>query len=417
VSDVTATMTGPGGITVNLLGPGGDAPWVIGAGGPLAGVVPKGAPGGTYTLTRITVYDAEGNYTDYTQGSAASSPSGSPQAVDLSAVAVTVVQPGTADEAAPTLGAFTMLSAQDRRPGEFVTWSFTAADASRIREVKVFVKRPNDTTASTLRGGGDLRSGKISLWIPPDETQLGTWTVTGVLLTDTSGNAHLYPLDGAPRPSQTFTLEAGEPRLDAIRVFDDRPDPVVVTKAPTAPVAIGSVLTLSGSVAFLDSPVPYPILALYRSSGGVQTFMRLVVGSGTGTFSTRIAVTGTARYQVRFLGSDLAIAPAPSLMGTSKLVRAGVKQTLTVATASVTVPAGRTGTLVVALSPKRAGATVVLQRWTGSTWKAVRSVLTRADGKASTSVPRPASTAKYRWVVAYDGIGLRATSATVTVRR
>jgi hypothetical protein len=99
------------------------------------------------------------------------------------------------------------------------------------------------------------------------------------------------------------------------------------------------------------------------------------------------------------------------------LLRAGVRQTLTVASTSVTVPAGRSATLSVALAPKRGGVALVLRRWNGSAWIAIRSVTTRADGRAFATVSRPATSTTYRWTKAYDGTGLAAASAVVRVHR
>lgn len=428
VSDVTGTITGPGGFTINLLGAGGSWPWQARTGGPIAGVVPAGAPPGAYTLTRLTVYDTSGNYTDYVDGAATSVPAGEPAVLDLSPATVTVKQPGTTDVTAPKLSTFSMLSSTDRRRGEFVTWKFAASDATTIAEVKVFVRKPSGTTVETHRGGGDLRAGRISLWIPTDE-QTGTWSVSGVQLTDTSGNIRTYGRNGiglqTGQPSHTasvftglgFSVATGALRPDSIRVFDDRPDPVVRTIGPSTPVAIGSTAGLRGTVTFLGSGVPYPVLALYKNVGGTRTFVRLVTGTATGAFSTPVPVTGTALYQLWFLGSDRAVALVPQLMGKPVRVSAGAKQTLTVASTTVTVPAGGTGVLSVTLSPKRGGATVVLRRWTGSAWIAVRSATTRADGKAYVTVSRPSSTTRYRWTTAYDGTGLAATSAVITVKR
>lgn len=429
VDYVAATYTGPGGITVQLIPAGGTWTWQSRIGGPIAGVVPRGAPAGSYVLTRLTAYDAAGNYTDYVDGAATSVPSGTPAVLDLSPATITVTRTGAADTTAPQLTAFSMLSSTDRRRGEFATWSYaTAPDASPIVDVRVFVKLPGGAAAETHRGGGDLRKGRISFAILTDAA-IGTWTVTAVQLTDSAGNIRTYGPNGVGlqtgSPSHkgpsfqgmTFRVGTGTPRLDTIRVLDERPEPVVRTVAPTTPVAIGSTAALAGSVRFLGSGVPYPVLALYRNTGGTRSFVRLVTGSSTGAYSTRVPVGSTSLYQLLFLGSDRTVASAVQVMGKPVRVRAGVKQALSVAATSITVPPGRSATLVVRLSPARAGASLVLRRWTGSTWAAVRTVTTRADGKAFATVSRPAMTSKYRWTTAYDGTGLAATSPTVTVRR
>jgi len=428
VSNVSARFVGPGGFNINLLAADGNWPWVSRIGGPVAGVVPQGAPAGTYTLWDLQVTDTSGNYTDYVPGGGISVPGGDPVPLDLASVTLTVKQPRTADVTAPTLSVFDMRSDRDRRQGEFVSWAFAAADATTIAEVKVFLRKPNGSTVETHRGGGILTSGRISFWIPTDE-QIGTWTVTGVQLTDTSGNVRSYnsagkglqtgqPTHTGPAfDAKTFKVSAGTVRPDGIRVFDERPDPVVRTAGPSVPVALGSTAALTGTVTFLGRGVPYPVLALFKNVGGTRTFVRLVTGGATGAYSTRVPVTGTALYQLWFLGSDRSVALVPQLMGKPVRVSAGVKQTLTVAKTSVAVPAGGSGVLSVTLSPHRAGATVVLRRWTGSTWAAVRTVTTRADGAAFATVSRPATTASYRWTTAYDGTGLAATSATVTVTR
>jgi hypothetical protein len=231
VTTVYATMTGPSGYQVLLRGAGGDFVSIDAHGGPLAGVVPRGAPGGTYTLTDVLVYDAAGNSTDYTQGAATSAPPGSPALLDLSKVSVTVTRTGVPDLTAPSLNAFAMTSIADRHPGEFVTWSFAASDTgSPITKVWVFLRTPSAVVVNTSRGGGLLTGQRISFWLPTD-AELGTWTVTGVRLEDSAGNIRDYAPNGtgtqSGQPSltgpsftgMTVSVTAGAPRPDDIRVL------------------------------------------------------------------------------------------------------------------------------------------------------------------------------------------------------
>jgi hypothetical protein len=427
VLDVSASMTGPGGVTLALVSPGPGG-WGAATGGPITAVVPRGAPAGTYRVTAVTVYDRAGNRTTYTPGAATAVPSAPVPALDLAAVVVRVGQPGTIDRDAPLLTSFAMDSSRDRRRGEFVTWSFRAADArSPIVDVRVFVRTPAGARVETHRGGGDLRSGRISLWLPPDVVT-GAWRVDAVTLTDSSGNIRVYAPDG--RGTQTgrathrgpsfagmgFTVGTGTPRPDRIRVFDTYPVPVVRARVATSPVAVGGRALVSGSVTFLGRPVPYPVLAVYRVSQGTRSFVGLVQGTRTGTFARRVGVAADARFPVLFLGSDRSVASAPSRLVSGPSVRVGVPQRLAVPSTSVRGAVGRRATLAVALTPARGGAVVTLRRWDGDSWNRVRSVRTRADGTAVLSVTVTAAPRSYRWTTAYDGTGLAARSRIVVVR-
>lgn len=412
VWDVTAQLQGPGGTTIGLLGPGGDWSAITAAGGPISGVVPTGAPGGTYTLVSLVVADKAGNSTVYRPGEAVSTPAGDPPVLDLATVTVTVVQPGgTLDTTAPRLTAFSMLSPSTRRPGEFATFAFTATDdRSPITDVRVEMHDDLDAELLGVRGGGDLSSGRVSVWFPPHLGAGTGWFVARVTVTDSSGNSRTY----SNYSWMQVALVAGAARPDPLVMLDERPDPVVRTTPSRSLVANGTAVAVAGTVTYAGRAVPYPTVAVYAETSLGRTLLGLVHGDASGAFRTRAVVARTTVFRVRFLGSDRGMA-APPAFGAGARVSAAAAQSLTVASTSVVVPSGGTGVLAVTLLPRRS-AVVTLQRWTGRSWAVVTRVRTRSTGATALRVPRPASVAAYRWTTAYDGVGLATVSRIVTVR-
>jgi len=430
ISSVVATFDDGAGRSVSVMSVGGaSAP--LNPLGPAAGVVPLGAAAGTYTLTYLSVADGSGNATTYLQGSAASTPAGSPALLDLAAVTVTVVQPAAPDVTAPVLTSFAMVSpTPDRRLGEFATWSYTASDeASPLSEVRVFAKDPNGVVVETSRGGGDLTSGKISMWLPVG-VALGHWTVEAVRVTDSAGNARDYTPDGvgvqSGKPSDTsgpiftgmgFDLTDAAARPDDVRVFDEYPDAAVSVATSSRLVAPGTPLVVSGAVTYLGHGVPFPSVAVYADTAGGRVLLGVTRGTAAGTFARRVVPSSTTTYRVLFLGSDRGGSSAPATLSGRTVVSTALPQQLVAASRTVAVRAGRVGTLLVTLSPRRAGARVYLQRLVGTSWRGVTSGLTNARGQLAVAVPRPAAPTGYRWVTVYDGRHLPATSSTVVVRR
>ena len=433
VYSVVATFDNGNGTTVTAMSVGGESA-TFNPLGPVTGVVPLGAPAGTYTLTYLSVGDTAGNATAYTQGSAVSTPSGSPALLDLSAVKVTVAQPGTADVIAPALTSFAMVSpTADRHPDEFATWSFAASDVtSPITRVRVFITGPSAQVVNAQRGGGVLTSGKLSMWLPAG-LELGHWIVSGVQVTDSSGNMRNYTPDGVGaqfgRPDLAgptfvgmgFDLVAGPIRADDVRVFDEQPDAVITTAASRTLVAPGTAVSVSGTVRYLGHSVPYPSVAVYAETGSGATRRTVLVGvtrgTASGTFARIVVPTKPTVYRVLFLGSDRGGAAAPATLGSRVGVRVALPQRLLVAARSVTARAGHRGALVVTVSPLRSGVLVYLQRRSGSVWRNVTSARTSSRGTVSLTVARPSTPTVYRWVAVYDGRYLAATSASVTIRR
>jgi hypothetical protein len=428
INSVVATFQSGAGVSLNVMSIGGEASPTNPI-GPITGVVPLGAASGTYTLTYLSVADEAQNYTTYLQGSAVSTPSGTPALIDLSAVKVTVVQPGTTDITAPALTAFSMIDQGARRPGEFVTWNFAVSDAmSSITEVGVTVKGPGAQPNSAVRGGGILTAGKLSMWMPLDEP-LGHWTVESVGVTDSSGNIRVYGPDGigiqSGRPSVTgpsfvgmgFDLVAGDFRFDPIRVLDERPDATVATSVSSSLVAPGTAVTVRGSVRYVGHVVPFPSVAVYAETATGTTLLGVTRGTAAGTFARLVVPTKPTVYRVLFLGSDRGGSAVPATIGARIGVRTALAQKLVVASRTISVRAGHRGALVVTLSPKRAGVLVYLQRQAGSSWRNVTSTRTTSRGTVALTVARPSTPTVYRWVAVYDGHYLAATSSTVTVRR
>lgn len=410
VASISARLSGSGPTTVALASPGGNAAFLTPL-GLVSGVVPVGAQGGGYTLVSVVVVDVAGNSTTYTPGSAVSVPApvAPPDPLDLAPGAVTVVQPVGRDVTAPRITAFSMLTTGVRHPGEHVTFSFATSDAqSPVTEVSVRMCDPLDAQVVGVRGGGRLQAGRLSVLVPLGMAPGFTWHVCGVSVSDSSGNSR----STSAYSSFSVPLAAGPVRADPLVTPDSRPAAVVTAAASPTSGPRGTVVRLTGTVTYAGAPVPYPTIAVVADRAGVRSLVGIVHGAATGFWSRRVIASATTVYRTYLLGSDRGGAAAPAGLGRLVKVLVGARQTLVVASTTVRVRAGRSAPLTVTLLPRRA-ATVVLQRWTGRTWVAAATVRTRSTGVVTVKVLRAART--YRWVAAYDGVGLPAVSAAVRV--
>ncbi len=401
----------------------------LSAAGPAAGVVPVGAPPGVYDLVYVAVQDAAGNSTVYTPGTAVSAPAGKPALLDLSAAHITVVQPGTVDTTAPLLHSFSMLSSVDRRLGEFVTFDYGDTDEqSPVAEIRVFVHDPNGGTFQVAHSHGDMTAGRISLWLPTD-VATGHWTVTGVTVTDSSGNLRSYAPNGAGtqtgRPDVSgpvftgmgFDVSTGDTRIDPLRVLETIDPATVVTRTSASVVLFGKAVMVSGTVAFLGKAVHYPTLALYSETPAGRTLLGVVHGTASGAFSRRVVVMRDTVFRVVFLGSDRGMV-APQTIASGVRVRVLFQQAVLPAATSVPVRRGQVGVLTVSVVPRRANVAITLWRRVGTRWVTVTTVRTpTAAGMTSVRVARPASTTYYLWTTPRVGVYLAASSWRVTVHR
>jgi hypothetical protein len=413
VASLTAQLSGSGPTMISLLSPDGSAGFLAPS-GLVSGVVPIGTLGGPLSLVSVVVGDHAGNSTTYTPTTTTSVPPGPTNTLDLSTTSVTVTETAGHDTTKPSLTSLKMLSSIDRRPGEFVTFSFaTSDDRSPVTELRISMCwSRDDAMLLGVRGGGRLQSGRISVWIPTDKPAGSSWFVCSAALTDSSGNVTFV----GGLSSRQINLTAGSPRPDPLVQQDVRPDAVVTTSLTSTLVPVGTAISVRGTVTYAGVRVPYPVVAVYAERAGVRTFVGITRGTSTGTYAKRVVPAGTSVYRTYFLGSDRGGAQSARGLGPGAKVWTGVKQALAVPTISVYVHAGSTGVLSVTLVPRRA-ATVRLQRWTGTAWTTVATLRTRSTGGAAARVPRPVAATAYRWTTAYDGVGLPAVSRIITVRR
>jgi hypothetical protein len=260
---------------------------------------------------------------------------------------------------------------------------------------------------------GDFTHSRMSLWIPPDAL-VGRWTVVGATVTDSSGNIRSYTAGaGSPVPSGLgFDVTTGPIRPDAIRSQNYAYDATVRTAVSAPSVLAGGKAVLSGTVSFLGTPVPYPLVAIYSSTASARTLVGLVRGDRNGSFWRAMRVAVPTRYTAVFLGSDRG-PRAPATVATSRLVGIGRAQQLAAAATTVHAPSGTVASLPVRLLPSRRGVLLRLQVLHGTRWVDAGSYRTDAAGRATARVAHPRSTTYLRWIVAGDSTHLSATSSVV----
>lgn len=411
VVSLSATLSGPGPTLLTLAAPSGRASFLAPL-GLLSGVVPAGAQGGSYLVVSLRVVDAAGNSTTYTPGSAVAVPApvDPVDPVDLSSARVAVSQPLGRDVTPPRLTSFSMLTQSARHPGEHVTFAFATSDAqSPVTEVSVRMCDPLDAQVVGLRGGGRLHAGRLSVLVPASMAPGFTWHVCGVGVRDSSGNTRTY----AGYSGFSVALVAGPVRPDPLVTADARPAAALSAAASPALAVPGAVVRLSGIATYAGAPVPFPTVAIYADRAGSRTLVGVVRGSATGFWSRRVIASTTTVYRTYFLGSDRGGAASPPGLGRVAKLSTGVRQSLQVASTTVRARLGRSAPLAVTLLPRRS-ALVSLQRWTGRAWARAATVRTGPTGAVTVKVVR--RVALYRWVAAYDGVGLPAVSAVVRVR-
>jgi hypothetical protein len=401
-----------------------------GSSGFASGVIPATLPGGSYALSYVVVVDLAGNSTYYSPGSpdtVATTPVGlvQPPAIDLDALALTVVQPNPPDVTAPHLTALSLISS-DRRLGESATFGFTVTDASPVVEARIFLDDPDGRRTVAIKRCGPFAPGKVSFWFPPD-VPTGRWDVTGVTVTDAAGNIRTYAPTGAGeqtgQPTHTgpsfasmhVDLTTGSIRPDPVAVPDSCAEPVVTTSvSPTYAVA-GSTAAVSGRVSFGGVPVASPSVAVFAGTGTASRFVGLTTGTASGTYSLPVRITGSTTLRAYFLGSGRT--NLGEAFGPAVTVRAGAAARVVAGDTSVRVPRGARKTLTAHVVPRRAGVTATLWRRAGGTWKIVATDRSNAKGTVSHRIQRPKRTTSFRWTTPYYGGYLPATSATIVVKR
>lgn len=218
-------------------------------------------------------------------------------------------------------------------------------------------------------------------------------------------------------PSTGQTVEASA----TYRIY---PQSTAVMTSTARSVGAGSTVTVSGRLTRVQLGTPTAsqpgisgeVMGLQRRLALSTTWSTVATArtSSTGAVSATTAVSRNAQY--RWVHADHVGIAGPALSSAVTL-KASPAVSLTRLTAS---PTSRTATSVRLVSSKpQPGASIVLQRWTGSAWTTIARGSQSTSGAATVRATLPAGTVRLRAVAvatsSYDR-GVSST-ATVTVRR
>jgi hypothetical protein len=428
ISAVWAGYWAPGGQGFQL-----DAPTEPGfaAIGPASAPVPLGLPGGPYALSGVFVQDRAGNMTWYApEGRVLTVPARlapQPAAIDLSAVELTIVQPGEADVTAPQLLSVEMLTSSDRHSGEEAWFRVRTRDTqSAIPHVFVTMSDGQGHYETGQLMNCDPLDGYYMWWLKP-ALQVGErWRIHSVQVDDTAGNRGYYRYNGTgedqvghpltgPVWTSGVTVTAGEFRDDR-PVVPECPATSITTDQPVQYAEPGAAVTVSGNVRLGSTAVASPTVAVYRTVAGRTSLVGVTKGSATGRYSRSAVVGSSASFRVRFLGSGRSLLATPGFARpTSVLV--GARQRIKVATTAIVLAPGRRPVLSAVLVPRIAGVRLTLWKHrAGRPWAVVTATTTRATGKVTHQVRRPKATTWYRWTASYRTGRLPTSSFPVRVR-
>jgi hypothetical protein len=133
--------------------------------------------------------------------------------------------------------------------------------------------------------------------------------------------------------------------------------------------------------------------------------------STTGAFSAAVRPSVNTRYRVAFAGSG-------ALGGAYSAVRLlTVAPTLSIVANRTSLTLGGTVTFSTTVSPRHSGGTVVLQRWTGTSWATVAVRTLSSVSTASVTIRPPARGINtYHWAMPTDSAHTVGYSASMQVR-
>lgn len=218
--------------------------------------------------------------------------------------------------------------------------------------------------------------------------------------------------------------QAGGVPVEASASYRLYPQSTSVMRSSARTANAGSTVTLSGRLTRVQAGTG---LADQPGIGGeVMVLQRRLAESTTWTTVTAVKtpssgyVTATFHAshnaQYRWYHADHVGSAGPS---TSAAITVNARPAVSV-TVLTTAPSARSATSVrIASSKPQAGATLTLQRWTGSAWKTIATARQGSTGTATVRVTLPAGTVKLRAVAAATVAYAQGTSAVtvVVVRR
>ena len=428
IRSVSFSFSDPAGHSFTLSGPAD--PTLAGI-GPAALAIPLAQAGGIYTLQSALVFDNADNMTMYGNGATATQPTGlvQPTPLDLSAVALTVVQPGVADVTAPVLHSVAMVTGAVRHPGDSAYFTMNATDAgTAVAQAYIYLEDGEGHVNVGWISNCDFSSGDAHWWVPYNYPS-SSWTVTHVQLDDLMGNSSAWFPDGTWQPSLQaprqpggvrfaglgFTVAPGGPSFDE-PYLEPCPETTVTSEASSAYVVPGTTVSLAGGVRKGATQVPAPALAVYATTAGRTSLVGVSKGTSTGSFRRSVKVTSSTKFRSLFLGSSRVVGADPTLSDPAQ-VHVGSPQTLTSSVTAVAVKAGQTRLLYSRLGPHRGNAAVSLMRWNGKAWVFVTSRRSSPTGVVSAAVGRPVRTTAYRWQIGFGSGYLPARSTIIRVSR
>ena len=133
--------------------------------------------------------------------------------------------------------------------------------------------------------------------------------------------------------------------------------------------------------------------------------------ASTGAYAFAVKPSSSTRYRVGYLGST------PVGGAYSGTAAVGVAPVVAIVASTTSLRYGGYVTFSTTVRPSHVGASIVLQRWTGTTWVTAATRTLTSSSTASARVKPPSrGTIKYRWLLPAHTDHSVAVSGTVSVR-
>jgi len=197
--------------------------------------------------------------------------------------------------------------------------------------------------------------------------------------------------------AQVVVIEDAAPPASA-------PPSVRLSAAPTA-ITFGASAVLKGTVVTGTAPVANAAVTVERATGSTWSAVTTTTTATDGSFSVTVTPSTTTRYRAVVAGATPVVATV------------SVRPRITDKLSYTTAKGGTKVTLVTAVTPRLAGATVRLQKLTGTSWKTVASARLGAKSTATITIGTFGTyTARYRVVLPATGTTAQAVSVSILVR-
>ena len=197
--------------------------------------------------------------------------------------------------------------------------------------------------------------------------------------------------------SQVVVIEAAAPPASA-------PPSIRLAAAP-ATITFGARTALKGTVVSGTAPVVNAAVTIELATGSTWSAVTSTTTATDGSFSVPVAPTTTTRYRATAAGA----APV--------VVTVTVRPKITDKVAYATAKGGTKVALVTAVTPRLAGATMRLQKLTGTTWRTVASAKLGARSTATITVGTFGSyAARYRLLLPATSTTPQSVSVSILVR-